>query len=120
MGFKNSQFRQLVRKVTVDIFGEKLNIEYRPGAITPALTKRLNEIGDFPEGLTEEELKVAQDEARLEFDEIIKEVIVSWDYYDDEDKLLPISYQTFLDDIPQSVGSRIWAAIRKDQEVPKA
>lgn len=122
MPLRANHVREHVATVVIDVFGEKLNVQYRPGVLTRAFFKRVDAIGSNVdiEGLSEQEAEAALEPARKEMSEALGELLVSWDYLDDDGKPLPINGETFEKHVPQILSDRLWAAIRKDQEVPKA
>jgi hypothetical protein len=119
MPVKASAIRGIVRTVEVDVFGEKINVGYRPGVITRAFMKRIEQISEVRsiEGETEEQ---TIERTKREMGQALSDVLVHWDYLDDNEKPLPITLDTFEEHVPQILSERIWTAIRKDQEVPKA
>jgi hypothetical protein len=122
MPLKRSQLREHVQTVEVDVFGEKLNVSYRPGIMTRAFLRKFLTIGSGIEiaGLSEEEAEAKFETVKKEVSADLQSLIVSWDYLDDDDKPYPITVETFDEHVPQVLLDRIMAAIRQDQEVPKA
>jgi len=122
MALKASQLREHRQSLEIDVYGEKLNIEYRPGVLTRAFLRKFMTLGANidVDGLSDEEAEKKLEPVKKEASEILQTLIVSWDYLGDDGKPLPITLETFDELVPPVLMDRMMAAIRQDQEVPKA
>jgi hypothetical protein len=122
MPLKASQLREHVQSIEIDVYGEKLTIGYRPGVLTRAFIKRIDSIGQGIDlaGLSDEEAEAKLAPVKKEMSGMLQSMLAHWDFLDDSGKPLPITVETFDDLVPPVLMDKIMAAIRKDQEVPKA
>lgn len=93
MPIKLSDLKKKSRRITLEVLGEPLAVEYRPGAITPELMSRL---GDTP------------------FVQLIPEVVSWWDLLDDDGEMLAISEETLTRDGFSEMNKAIAGAILDD------
>ena len=131
MAIKLHQLTKERKTVTVEYEGETVEIEYRPGAITPqmqSVASRLQLIskkqkvrdtdkarGIVMEVTDDDEMESASEMAALmsDFSDIIVALIASWDIVEEDGSKLPVSHRTVMA-MPLTFLTTVFSATMED------
>ena len=131
MAIKLHQLTKERKTVTVEYEGETVEIEYRPGAITPqmqSVASRLQLIskkqkvrdtdkakGIILEVTDDDEMESASEMAALmsDFSDIIVALIASWDIVEEDGSKLPVSHRTVMA-MPLTFLTTVFSATMED------
>ena len=131
MAIKLHQLTKERKTVTVEYEGETVEIEYRPGAITPqmqSVASRLQLISkkqkardtDKAKGIVmevtdDDEMESASEMAALmsDFSDIIVALIASWDIVEEDGSKLPVSHKTVMA-MPLTFLTTVFSATMED------
>lgn len=131
MAIKLHQLTKERKTVTVEYEGETVEIEYRPGAITPqmqSVASRLQLIskkqkvrdtdkakGIILEVTDDDEMESASEMAALmsDFSDIIVALIASWDIVEEDGSKLPVSHKTVMA-MPLTFLTTVFSATMED------
>ncbi len=131
MAIKLHQLTKERKTVTVEYEGETVEIEYRPGAITPqmqSVASRLQLIskkqkvrdtdkarGIVMEVTDDDEMESASEMAALmsDFSDIIVALIASWDIVEEDGSKLPVSHKTVMA-MPLTFLTTVFSATMED------
>ena len=96
-----SHLKRNTRTIAVDFMGEQVNITYKPGEMTPALS-----------------LEMADVETRLPIVTVLERTVTAWDVMDDDMRPLPITRATLLE-LPSAFLAAVFDALMEDVSVGK-
>lgn len=131
MAIKLHQLTKERRKVTVEYDGETVDIEYRPGAITPqmqSVASRLQLVSQKqkvrdenktrgivmePTDLDETENATEMAALMSDFSDIIVALIASWDIVDEDNVKLPVTHRIVMA-MPLTFLTTIFSATMED------
>ena len=96
-----AHLKKNTRTLTLTYAGEEVNVTYRPGAMTPALS-----------------LEMADPATNLPVVTVLEQTLVSWDVLDDDLTPLPVTHDTLIE-LPSDFLSVVFSALMEDFSVGK-
>jgi chemotaxis regulatin CheY-phosphate phosphatase CheZ len=96
---KLSDLRKKTKKISIEIQGDTLNVEYRLNVVTPLFLRELGSIEDSDENITRQ----------------LQEVVASWDLLDDEGKEIKPTVE-LVQSIPRPFWMKLFDIILEDMK----
>lgn len=96
---KLSDLRKKTKKISIEIQGDTLNVEYRLNVVTPLFLRELGSIEDSDENITRQ----------------LQEVVASWDLLDDEGKEIKPTVE-LVQSIPRPFWMKFFDIILEDMK----
>jgi len=96
-----AHLKRNTRTLVLEYAGEQVNVTYKPGAMTPALS-----------------LEMADPATNLPVVTVLEQTLVSWDVVDDDMLPLPVTHDTLIM-LPSDFLGAVFGALMEDVSVGK-